>query len=177
METKPRIIGTHLRFFREGTAFTVPEAGTASVSAKPGAEDTGWINFGRVMNWNLDTQVEEKQIWAPSPGSIELHDIIETKKVLGADWEVNDLSPLAIELMFKTGPLSSSSTQYNPNEGGTVKGWLKGQQYDHTNTLVNTFDKWIHLRINGPTQFGEDIVKPKMKAMTLYSILNTGALA
>lgn len=177
MDTKPRIIGTHLRFFREGAAFTLPAPGTVGKLDKPGATDPAWVNFGNIMNWNPDTKAEEKEVWVNAPGKLVLDDVVETKHDISFSFEVQQLSPLAMELILKTSPLDAGSTQYNPLEGSTVKGWIKGQQYDHNNTLFNTFDFFVHLKINGGTQFGEDIVKPQMQARILHSILNTGTLA
>ncbi len=57
-----------------------------------------------------------------------------------------------------------------------LKGWLKIQQYNRANVLINTMDVWIDLSIEGEIDFGENPVDLDTTAKVLWSSLNTGTL-
>ena len=80
MLTKAQLIGCHLWFVRNGTAFTLPAPGTASASAKPGATDAVWKKLGIVAEAELDPgNVEAVEVWEPSPGRLRRADIIRPR--------------------------------------------------------------------------------------------------
>jgi len=177
MDTLPRIIGSHAFFIREGAAFTSPSAGTVSKTSKPDENETTWIDLGTIESASIEHSSDEKEVWKPSPGQLRLDDVLENKRALSFDVTVNEVSPFAFQLLFGTDDLTSASTQYNPLEGTTVKGWMKMQQYDHEDNIWNTVDVYVHLKINGAVEFGEDVVKFPIRARVLHSTLNTGTLA
>lgn len=176
MNTGYKQLGSHAFFFREGDAYTVPSSGTCSRTTKPGPTDTGWIDFGVISGFDIDAQSELKEKYAPVPGRLVLYDVHETKRKIAIKFKAEQLSPLAWELMLRTLALSSASTQYNPEEGVVKKGWLKFQQYDQDNTLVNTTDVWVHLKAKGQP-LGNDTTEVDVEALVLHSTLNTGTLA
>src|SRR5437867_13369495 len=126
----PYVLGSHAFFFRDGDAYTVPGAGTASRTAKPGATDPQWIYLGIIEEASDQLEDNEIEVYAPSPGRLRLWDIINTKDKLGFKFTTSELGPLALETLYRTLPLTSASTQFNPLEGNTKKGWLKLQRYD-----------------------------------------------
>jgi hypothetical protein len=81
-----------------------------------------------------------------------------------------------VEHLLGTLNLGSASTQYNPLEGVTKRGWLKIQQYDQSDTLINTVDVYVYLTIERDTEFGEKEVEIEYSADVLHSTLNTGTL-
>ena len=71
---------------------------------------------------------------------------------------------------------TSASTQYNPLEGATKKGWLKLQQYNQTDAQVNTMDVYVQIKVSGEISFADNLVTAQFEARVLHSILNTGTL-
>ncbi len=170
------ILGSHAWFFRDGGAFTVPSAGTAGRAAKPGAADTGWINLGILSEVTVQHQREERDVFAPTPGAHRLYDVKETKRQIAVNLTTVEMSPLAFELLWGTLPLTTASTQFNPLEGATKKGWLKLQQYNGDDAQFVTIDLYVHLKISGEVSMADNLVNSQYEARVLHSLLNTGTL-
>jgi hypothetical protein len=176
MLTLPRILsGSHIKFFRDGAAFTVPSSGTAGRSVKPGAADTGWIDLGIIEDATATPEREEREVYAPVPGKRVLFDVLETSNQLNLQFTCSELSPLVLEAVFDTANLTAASTQFNPLEGATRKGWLKIQIYDSRQVLVSTVDMYVHL-VAGALSLNGEIARVEMTARLLHSTLNTGSL-
>lgn len=172
-------IATHAFFFREGDAFTVPSAGTCGVNAKPGAADPKWISLGTIENFeDAISDEEEKKVWAPTPGHLQVKDIITTKQGMTFKLTSNDLSPLAVEAFYRTSQkLDGTSTQFNPLSAVPRKGWLKLQRYDHNDILRFAIDLWVRLKVTGGIKGGNgDLIMPEFEAELLYSSLNTAGV-
>lgn len=170
------IIGSHANFVRDGDAFTLPSSGTAGRSSKPGATDSSWIDLGIIQDVGITADRDEREIYAPTPGAIRLYDVIETKRRLSIKMALTEMSPLVMELLFGTLALTGSSTQYNPLEGATKKGWLKLQQYNQADGTFNVLDVYCHLKVDGEVKFDDNIVTTSLMARVLHSTLNTGTL-
>lgn len=172
------VLGSHAFFFPDGNAYTVPGAGTAGRSAKPGATDPAWIDLG-IVNGAPESPVESEkiEIFAPTPGRLELYDVLETKRKRKGKIKVKELSALAIQILRRTAALTSASTQYNTLEGSLVKGWLKLQRYDQTDTIRDTEDLFVHLEVTGEIEMGGDgLAEVEFEYTVLHSIYNTGTL-
>lgn len=180
MNKARKVIGTHAYFFPDGTAFTVPAAGTASRTAKPGAADTGWLDVG-VADWTFASNHTKVDFHAPAPGARVLYDRITTKKGLIYKGKWMEMSNLVYKMLMAAAsafPLTGAGGQYNPLEGDPIiRGWLQLQQYDQANTLMNTVDVFCALDIPGDVEFGENLVDVNVEAHQLFSTLNTGSLA
>lgn len=174
-------IGNQVWLCFEGTSFTSPTSGTASVTAKPDqAEATAWIKMGGAMVLDIgDAGGEEVEIYEPAPGRLQRTEILELKPKLDLSLTCTRVMPATIQMLLRTLGLSASGSnqQYNPLEGGTVKAWVKIQQYDQANVLRNTLDVWAKIKLNGSLVF--DPSKPvevKYDIKVLYSLLNSGKL-
>jgi hypothetical protein len=181
MQTLARAFGNHVWFFRDGAAYTVPGAGTASRTAKPGASDPAWIDCGIVSGLQINpTKGAMSEVWAPTPGKLRLADEIEIKAGIEIVFTCEEMSPFAFEQVHGTLALTAASNQYNPTEGGFLKkGWLHLQQYDQNDALFNTVEFFVSLKANGQVDFGSDSshVKVPLRAAVLHSTLNSGTLA
>jgi len=178
MNTAAKIIGNHVFFFPDGANFTVPANGTAGRNSKPGAADAGWIDFGIVDSLGVNHQREEKKIFAPTPGQKRLHDVLETKRELEIKIDCEEMSAKAFELTWGTLALTAAANQqYNPLEGSVKKGWIKIQQYDQDDQLVNTVDVYCRLKVDGEVKYDDNEVKTPITLSVLHSTLNTGTLA
>jgi len=176
LTTSNRAVSSHLFLFRDGGAFTVPSAGTAGREAKPGAADTGWIEWGYVKNLSVEKAGDVSEIFKGAPGRRVRHNVLRYNQAIDLSFQLEDLRAECFEMAFGTGALTAASTQFNPLEGAEKKFWLKLQQYDQTNTLINTVDVYIDLDIDGALEFGDGVVTASFKAMGLHSTLNTGTL-
>ena len=179
MNTERLVIGAHAFFFRSGAAFTVPEAGVASRTAKPGAADPKWINLG-VSDWKFRNTGETEDFDAPAPGRRVLWDKITTKAGLKLSGTLMELQNLTYQLLLSTSTLPDAGTaggQFNPLEGEPiVRGWLQLQQYDQHNVLLNTMDVLVAMTIPGDVDFGKGPVDVDVECDVLFSTLNTGNL-
>lgn len=179
MNLKRQAIGAHAFFFLDATAFTIPAAGTASRTAKPGATDPKWIDLGE-GDHGISPNSKESEFWAPSPGMRALKDIVTTARGLKIKSKLFELQNLSFQMLLGTTTLPSTPLaggQYNPLEGDhRVKGWLKLQQYGPDNALLNTLDVYVSGKISGDVQFGENVVDVDIEWDVLFSTLNTGTL-
>lgn len=179
MIKKVLAVGSHVLWLPNGTAFTSPAPGTSGRESKPDASDSEWLDLGYISAVELDPQQEEKEVWAASPGQLRLVDIIEMKRGLNWTMTLEEVGAFAMQLAFKSLALAEGggAQQYNPTEGSTVKGWMKIQQYDDTDTLWNTVDLYSYVRLNSALNFADDVVRPQLFCRLLQSTLNTGQFA
>jgi hypothetical protein len=176
LATGSYVFGQHAFFFRDGDAYTVPGAGTASRTAKPGETDPAWMNLGIVEEASDGLEDTEIEIFAPTPGRLRLYDVINTKDKLNLKFTTSELSAVAVETLYRTLSLSPSSTQFNPLEGKTKKGWLKIQRYDQGDAQRIVMDLFCRLKVTGDTPMHGDLVKVTWEAAVLHSTLNTATL-
>ena len=169
MNTAAVILGNH--------GFFNPESGTATRALKPAANDASWVDLGILSEVTVQHEREERDIFAPGPGVLRLYDVLETKRQRSINLTAQEMSPKAFELIWGTLALTGASTQYNPLEGSTKRGWLKLQQYGQNDAIFNTVDVWVQMKVSGEVSFGENIVAVTFEARVLHSTLNTGTLA
>lgn len=171
------IIGSHLMFFREGSAYTLlAPGGICGAAAKPDPTDPAWLQLGACEKCEPDVAQKETKLWAPSPGRLVLSDILETQQELSLKVTTNQVSAFTMESMLRTSQqLGGAQQQFNPLTAISRRGWLHIQCYDETDTLFLTMDMWVRLRAKG--KFDEDVVKPEWDIFMLYNTLNTGLTA
>ena len=175
MQTGYKTLAGIAYFFRDGADYTVPAAGVAGRALKPGPTDPAWLNLGHV-DISTKPTFEKEEIVRNVPGRRMLYDVLHTRTGLTHTVNFHELQNLLFELLFQTGPLDDAG-QYNPGEGSAVKGWLKVQEYDQDDNLINTHDVFVYL--NPPTDLKRDDkhTQCEVAADMLYSTLNTGTLA
>lgn len=176
MTTKPISLGSHLFFARDGATSAAP-AGTVSRTLKPNAGDAAWVSLGVVDELDVDHVVDDKEIFAPTPGKKRLYDLVRIKDEITIKAVLEEMQAEIMKLQWGMLASFGTSGQFNPLEGGNIKGWLKAQQYDQNDALVNTVDIYVHLKLDGALKYGNDIVKPSLEIRVLHSTLNTGNLA
>ncbi len=182
--------GNHFFVALEGTSYAagatgsvVTGAGTADRLNKPAAADPSWQYGGIVSSLSIEPTREEREIFAPLPGSLRLYDIIETKRQLNFTFTCEQISRLGLILLFGADPnlMGDGQTQFNPLEGRTIRAWLKIQQVDQNEAAWLITDVFAHLKIGSAVPMADDVVKVEIAARTLHSPLNTsvvqGALA
>lgn len=182
LNTSPLIIGSQAWFIREGTAFTLPSAGTAGAAALPAANDPLWDTttdvtlIGNIESSTDETSTEEKKVYGPSPGHLEVIAAVQTKFDRMLRFTVVDFGPLALELMTRSGALTQASSTFTPFASPVKRGWLKVQRYDQADALVYTERIWGILEIDGAVTFGDDFVKPSFVFKVQRNALAGGTL-
>lgn len=177
--TREMAVGSHAWIFREGDAFTVPEAGTANANSLPGAEDAGWISTGNIEDWEDSiTDEEEKAVWTPTPGHLVMSRLITTKQGMQFKFTTNQLTPIAIESFYRTDTkLDEDGYQFNPLSRVPRSVWLKIQRYSEEDNLVLAMDVFVQLKASGGMKGGGgNLIMPEFTAKLLYSPLNTMAM-
>jgi hypothetical protein len=167
----------HLMFVQEGTAFTIPGAGTASKSSKPGEADTSWTTgyLGDCEDVRPMPESESYDIMGGTPGGLVLKNKVQISKRLKVSFTTTRRDPITHQAGLGTLTLTASSTQANPLEGNLlVKGWLKMQVYDGDGTYRTTIDLWGCLKVTGVEPWsGKNPVKTTYEFEVEYSTLNT----
>jgi hypothetical protein len=174
-----KVIGSQTQFFLEGVAFTIPGAGTASKTSKPGITDTGWIDGGPIK-WAKSNTSKTEEFMVAAPGAYMAEDEIVLSKGLKLKGKLEKQSNFAVQLALATAQLPTSPTaggQYNPLGGSpVVRAWLHVQEYDQFNTLINTVDYWVAIKASGDTNNDDKASETPVEATVLFSTLNSGTL-
>ncbi len=159
------------------TGGTVTLAGTASTTFRPGPADADWISLGSIEEASDSLEETEIELYRPTPGRLRLKDVLSTKDKLMIKITTNEWGPFHNEVLYRSGELDETSTQFNPLEGRAKKGWLKIQRYDQDDELRLVMDVYSRLKISGDVAFGgSDIIKPEFEILVLHSTLNTASL-
>lgn len=178
MPLNPReaIIATHAKFFPAGKAFTVPAAGTASSTARPGDTDEGWVPIGDIDETVDSPTREEFKVYAPRPGRKRLKKILSTKDEVTIRMTAQEVSPLAVQAIFKTSPLDETSNTFTPFSGTSIAGWLNLKRFDQENVFVSEMTVWVDLKVAGDVTHGNNPTTIQFEAALLDSALNIGSL-
>jgi len=172
LTTASRILGNHAKFFPNGRAFTLPAPGTAGVDALPGDTDPAWTDLGVLSEASVEPKVEERPVWAPSPGRLRKKRVLETKDELTITLRCEELSKLAVQAVFRTDEITTAVSKYQPLGGKTMEGWLLYTVYDQDDELFLTTRVWCRLKANGPLTAGDDIARIEYVADVLDNDLN-----
>jgi len=189
MDPSPRILYPHAWFARIGESWTAPSAGgPVSANTKPpvDAADASsnllYFSLGRLANATETPSIgTRKEIWTGSPGRLVLGSEIPSKVKQEITASCQDLTKLAIQLLWSTANLSldlaATAEQFNPMEGTSIlEGWLKIQYYDQDNNFVANVDRWGGLSFEGSYTADGDNLEYQLKHTVYHSQYNTGVL-
>jgi len=175
------VLGSHAYFARDGSTITLPSPGTSGPGVIPANGDASWVEIGTLKNVRATpARGDAQEIWAPSPGGLRLKNVIRPKRHLKFNLTSQDVSPLVIELLFGTGPLTEASATFTPlAQGGALKGWLRFDWYDQTDSKRITVHVYVELIVADDTDLdAEKVVEVHFEAQTLLSgVAYTGTLA
>ncbi len=185
MNQAAKLIGALAKIAIEGTAYTLPGAGTVSRTNCPpnDAANAGpisiWADIGIIENASEKTDSTKIEIYRPSPGVLQLDDELETKFKRTIALKITECSNVMWLLLNKalssTSPLTGAIGQYVPFTHPNTKAWFKAQKYDgQTNALLFAEQTWCKLSIDNAVEYGGD--KQMMFDLTvkqLWSPLNS----
>lgn len=189
MQTQTRLLYGHAWLARAGLSWTTPSSGgPVSNTAKPPVDaadasaDDLWVALGAATSQITTALGIRKEIWTGAPGQLIRKDIVAGKKTLEWQFTCQELSDLAIQLIFGTADLgldsSATAVQFNQLEGSSLlKGWLKQQCYDEQNNKVFYIDQWCAIEFDGALALDGEGNEYTFKISDLYSTYNTGVLA
>lgn len=174
MISASRVVGNRIYIVQSGAAFTVPSAGTVSNSTKPGSADASWVDLGVVDDFSIKKNAKKIEVYGPRPGRRVRTKTLETNVSHDIEFTGKELGVTAYQNLFRSASLTPASTVYNPTAGPTWEGFMKVEQYDQDDVLINTFDVWGMLSVDN-VDFGADVVSPKYMFMVAFSTQNVGS--
>lgn len=187
MITRRRTIGAHAFFFPEGAIITPEDSGPPVVPAvlagrgnKPIDGHASWVDLG-IGDWTLEATGTFETLMAPQPGMRVAYDEIQTSGGITLTGTLKEMSNLMMGLVLGAAAVAASPAAggaYVPLAGKQkVNGWLKLDQYDQDNVLVNEIRVYVSLRPTGALPNSDAPVDIPATAILLYSAGNTGDLA
>lgn len=143
-------------------------------STKPGT----WTKRGIVDTVQIKTTRDKIEQEAPLPGRMGRVDVIEAGRKQDFTVKLKQPDPLFWQHVFASAALAAgSSVQFNPLEGGLVKGWAKFQAYDQSDVLVLNVELYCALDMPaGATLGGKNLLGGDIEGMVIENPLNTGSL-
>lgn len=178
-------LGHHGFFYPDGSLITIPAAGTGSTAAasgrynKPDPTDPLYTDVGKVVDWSHDVKsMGDEKIYAPTPGIIQLYDVIEKGAEMTIKFTSQEVNPLAIQAMYRTQQqLGQAGGAFNPISAPPLHGWFHTELYDQNNIFIENLDVYCLFRITGGWSSKEGApLKPQYELNVLYSTLNVGSL-
>lgn len=167
------VLGSKVYFVRNGSSFTVPSAGTSDSSNVPGDADTSWTEIGDLKEVRATpARGDALEVWVPNPGGLRLKDVIRAKRDIKWQFTSQSTSPLALEHLFGTAALTSSSATFVPlAKVGVLKGWLRWELYDQTDSKRITSKVYVELSIASDVTFDPDnkLVEVQWEARALIA--------
>ena len=180
MNLKKLVLGSQIFFAREGgviAAVSPDLGGTVSTTYKPPVgtvfPDANWISLGEVQDFTSTPKLDEQDIIAPAPGAYQRTDSFVVGKTLDVNFTLFNVSELAIESLMLGKPDPSTGEYVVLSGPGTIRGWLKAQQYDQGDTLRNVFDIYISAKVK-PAKMANKLIMVEMDCKVLFSALASG---
>jgi hypothetical protein len=156
-------LGIHF-FFNAGVASTKP---------------TTWTKRGIVDTLTLKPTKDKIEQEGPLPGRMGRVDVIEAGRKMDFTVKLKQTDPLFWQLILQSLALTAgTNVQFNPLEGGLVKGWAKFQAYDQNDVLTMNVEVWCCIDVPaGATLGGKQFVTHDVEGMVIENPLNTGSLS
>lgn len=148
-------------------------------AGSPSTKPTAWTNRGIVDTLNLKPIKDKIEQEAPLPGKMGRVDVIEAGRKMDFTVKMKQTGPLFWQLLFQSLALTpGANVQFNPMEGGLVKGWAKFQAYDQNDVLVLNCELFCAIDVPaGASLGGKQLVSHDIEGMVIENPLNTGSLS
>jgi len=169
-------IGSNLFFAREGD---VIDGVTVGRDAKPDNDPaTNYMQFGCVQDSEfLNNFGESIEIYCPSPGHLELDEIIELIPNFSIVASVQKWQEIDMELALQADRKLVQGEAFIPGaRSSSIRGWLKGQFYSHSDEEIIAFDMWVQLSMESYTFSARGADPHAITFRRLQSDLNTAVV-
>jgi hypothetical protein len=189
MTQETKLLGCLAQFALAGTIEATPGTGTTSASFVPAnaAVDAAaaalWMPLGIIAEVQEKINSSKIKIFKPSPGTLSLSDVRETKFERELTVKVTDCSNLMWlalrRALVTTSPRTGAIGQHVALTGGTVRGWLKIQSYNQDTNVQELAEQfWCTMSIDGAVTYGNDKNVEFTATFTqLWSALNSATAA
>lgn len=174
--SQPAVIGVQAKFFPNGSAFTLPSAGTASTTALPGPTDPAWIPIGMISEFTETPTFEHVAVYAPVPGRKRKVQSLMVKSDRVMKMTVQELSPFILQCIFSSGALTGSSSSFDPNSGVPIQGWMIVERYNQADQKLATTTEWVSVKVSGDVTYGDQLTTVELEAEVLDNSLAIGSL-
>lgn len=157
--------------------FIFPEGAGSSATTRP---DSGHTPIGKIQRIALHCEADDREILAPNPGQIRRVDVITVKSVLNFTFTMLEVSPILWNLVYGADMAASATggVNYNPGAGkGSIKAWVRIQQYDANNEIYNTLDLWASLKVSSAVDFGDGPITAEIEGKVIDVEDNAGSFA
>jgi hypothetical protein len=171
---RPLALETWLYLARDGETI---DAVAVAREAKPDADPTAnWTNAGIVTGHTYKSSGDNAKILRGNPGLVQVHDVIPLSHDVVHEFKMKDFSPILLELYMRAG--GKITTTYQPGAMTVLPHfWIKVQQYDQKNQLVNAFDVYCAVSLSDPKTEQAKVVEVTLNCQELISTLNTGTMS
>lgn len=187
MIQETKLLGCLAQFALAGTTQVTPTpSGGPVVSGSYIPDNAGvdsstaalWVPLGIISGWEPKVSSSKVEIFGPSPGTLSLKDVRETKFKREISIMVTDCSNImwlaAARALGITSPRTGAIGQYVPLTSGTIRGWIKAQQYNQdTNALENAEQVWGTMVVTQKKAGDDKNVEFDISFTQLWSALNS----
>jgi hypothetical protein len=170
MIQETKLLGCLAQFALAGTTQVTPSPTGGPIvssgfipdnSAVDGTSAALWMPLGIIAEAKEKVSSSKIEIYKPSPGTLSLSDVRESKfkRTLGLKiTDCSNLMWLALRrALVVASPRTGTLGQHVPLTGGTIRGWLKIQSYNQdTNSQELAEQFWCTMSIDNDVTYGGD---------------------
>lgn len=167
MNQEVKLVGCLAQFALAGTVEVSPGSGTTGRDYLPGnaAVDGSavalWMPLGIIADVGEKIGSTKIEIYKPSPGTLTLADLRESKFKRTITLKISECSNLMFlalrRALTTTSPRTGAIGQHVPVSSGTIRGWIKIQAYNQdTNSQELAEQVWCALSIDSDVNYGND---------------------
>jgi hypothetical protein len=159
-----------------------PVVSNVYIPDNSGADSTSapiWTPLGIIADAQEKVSSTKIEVYAPSPGTLQLSDVRETKFKRELTLKIGECSNVMWLVLRRalliTSPLTGAIGQFVPLTSGTIKGWIKFQAYNQdTNAQELIEQTWCQFSVDGAVSYGSDkAVEFSASVLQLRSSLNS----
>lgn len=145
------ILGNHIWFAREGATEMIGEdTETVSATYQPLTGSALYEEMGAVETFGITNKTDSLILKAPPTGrgAYRRRKSIPLSQELTLKAKVQDANQLVMESIFLlAGAITIGTAQQPLKQSKPITGWLKIEQRDQTDTLINTMFLWVEMMV------------------------------
>lgn len=179
--TRPQALGRHAFFAAEGSAFANGSAGQGAgvvdLNNAPASNDPAFLPTGTIEDWENKASAKEVKTMTPAPSVLVPKRVVTVSQEMAYNFTTNEVTPLALQLFFRSQTLSQISNQFNPLSAKPLHGFLLLMDYSTEGDQANPYLVgliWVFAKVTGGMKGGDNIIlKPTWEADQMFSPLNS----